>query len=72
VGFGLRHPVQIKACFDLVQTAFQPLGICAIDAGKAIERRRKGRRTTRRSLCSGLRELWRRTGAWHITGFPVA
>jgi hypothetical protein len=72
VGFGLRHPVQIKACFDLVQTALQPLGICAIDACKAIERWWRGSRITTGSPSSRFRKLWCRTLARHITRLPVA
>jgi hypothetical protein len=36
---GLRHPVQIQSCLDLVKTAFEPLGVGAIDPDEAIERR---------------------------------
>ena len=53
---GLGHSVQIETCFDLVQPTLQPLGICAVDPGKTVERRREVRQT-RRVLLS-----WSRTG----------
>ncbi len=37
---GLRHSVQIETCLNLVHSALQPLGICAVDPGIAIESRR--------------------------------
>jgi hypothetical protein len=42
---GLGHSVQIEACFDFVQTTLQPLGICAVDPGKTVERRGSVRQT---------------------------
>ena len=40
MSLGLGHSVQIETCLDLVQAALQPLGICAVDPGKAIKSRR--------------------------------
>jgi hypothetical protein len=60
---GLGQSVQIEACFDLVQTALQPLGICAVDPGKTVECRGGVPRTRMVSLSSGrfgLRHL-----GWH-------
>jgi hypothetical protein len=60
VCLGLGHSVQIEACFDLVQTALQPLGICPVDPGKTVQRC-GGLRQTRTVLLSwgrsGLRDL---------------
>ena len=42
---GLGQSVQIEACIDLVQTTLQPLGICAVDPGKTVERRGSVRQT---------------------------
>jgi hypothetical protein len=39
VRVGLPHSVQIKACFDFVQTPLQSFCIGAVDSGKAVERR---------------------------------
>src|SRR5438270_8941547 len=39
VCIGLRHSVQIEACFDFVQTTLQPFRVGAVDSGKVIERR---------------------------------
>jgi|SRR5690242_4291807 hypothetical protein len=43
VRVGLRHSVQIKACFDFLQTTLQPFRAGAVDSGKAVERRHASR-----------------------------
>jgi hypothetical protein len=34
---GLSHSMKIETCLDPVQTALQPFGVGAVDAGKTIE-----------------------------------
>ena len=39
----LSHSMEIETCLDFVQATLQPLSICAVDAGKAVEGRRRMR-----------------------------
>jgi hypothetical protein len=52
MGLGLGHSMKIEACFDPVQTAFQPFGVGAVDPGKPVERRERQMRRSAASLNS--------------------